>query len=210
MHPRGCLRQHAVETLHAVEPRGVRGDRFGRATLRLPAQGLQGADIRDDVAGVAKAVVAGHPAWLIGAVLTHNDVGEFPGGDPYTATDVEDPPGGEVVLQREHVGIYDVIDVDVVADRRTVLIEGRRYALQVTQAEDATGARVRVIDRLPRSLDDAVAQGDRRDAVPATKVNGDCLLGELGHSVRVLGIGDPLWRSLHLKRAAAHRAWDIP
>ena len=43
---------------------GVRRDRFGRRALRLPAQRPEGADVREDVAGVAEAVLAGHHAWL--------------------------------------------------------------------------------------------------------------------------------------------------
>ena len=146
----------------------------------------------------------------VGAVLAHDDVGEFPGRDRLAAADVEDPPDGAVVLQDEHVGVHHVVDVDVVADRPAVLVQGRRHALQVAQAEDAARARVGVVDRLPRALDDAVAQGDGRDAVPAAQVDGDHLLAELRHAVRVLRVGDPLGRGLHLERAAALRAGDVP
>ena len=147
---------------------------------------------------------------LVGTVLTHDDVGELPGGDRLATADVEDPPAGAVVRQHEHVRVHDVVDIDVVADRRAILVEGRRYALQVAQAEDAARTRVRVVDRLPRALHDAVAQGDGRDAVPAAQVDGDHLLAELRHAVGVLRIGDPLGRRLHLKRTAALRARDVP
>src|SRR4029077_6838276 len=72
-HPRARIGQYTVQTLKAVEPCGVRGDRFGRRALRLPSQGSQGTDVRENVAGVAEAVVAGHPARLVGTVLTHDD-----------------------------------------------------------------------------------------------------------------------------------------
>ena len=99
----------------ATESAGVR--------LGLPAQRPQGADVGQDVPGVAEAVFSGHYARLAGPVLAHHDVREFPGGDRPAASDVEDPPGGAVVRQHEHVGVHDVVDVDVVADRGAILVE---------------------------------------------------------------------------------------
>src|SRR5690349_19595881 len=102
------------------------------------------------------------------------------------------------------------MDVDVVADGPAILVEGRGYALQIAQAEDAARARVRVVDRLPRALDDAIAERDGRDAVAPAEVDGDHLLAELRHAVRVLRVRDPLRRGPHLERATARRAGDIP
>ena len=109
-------------------------------------------------------------------------------------------PDRAVVVEHQHVGVHHVVDVDVVADRAAVLVQGRRLAEQVAEAEDAARARVGVVHRLPRALHDAVAQRDGRDAVPAAEVDGDHLLAELRHAVRVLRVRDPL------RRGAASRA----
>ena len=74
---------------------------------------------------------------------------------------------------------------------------------QVAQAEDAAATRIRVVNRLPGTLDDAVAQGDGRNVVPSAEVDGDHFLAELRHTVGVLWIRDPLRRGPQLKRAAA-------
>ena len=78
-------------------------------------------------------------------------------------------PAARSSVKHEHVGVHHVVDVDVVADRPAVLVEGRRLAQQVAQAEDAARAGVGVVDRLPRTLDDAVAERDGGDAVPAAR-----------------------------------------
>src|SRR5215831_17759275 len=167
---------------------------------RFPPQCPQGTYVRNDVPRITEAVFACHHPRLTGPVLAHDDVREFPRRDRRAAADVEDSPCGTVVGKNEHVGVYYIVDIDVVTDRRTILVEGRRYALHVTQAEDATSTRVRVVDRLPRTLDDAVAEGHGRDTIPAAEVDGDHLLAELRHAVRVLWIRDPLGRGPQLKR----------
>ena len=146
----------------------------------------------------------------VGPVLAHDDVGEFPGGDRLAAPDIEDPSRGAVVREHQHVGVHDVLDVDVVPDRPTILVEDGSPAQQVAQAEDAARTGVRVVHRLPGPLHDAVPERDGRDAVPASQVDGDHFLAELGHAVGVLGIGDPLRRGPHLERTAAPRAGDVP
>ena len=191
-HPRVGLGEYSVQAFDLFQPRRVLRDRLGRRTAWFPAQRPQGADVGQDVAGIAEAVLPGHRAWLGRAVLAHDDVGEFPRGDRGAAADVENPADGPVVLQDQHVGVHDVVDVDVVADGPAVLVKGRGYALQIAQAEDAARARVRVVDRLPRPLDDAVAKGDGRDAIAAAEVDGDHLLAQLRHAVGVLRVRDPL------------------
>ena len=209
-HLRVGLGQHPVQAVHALEPFGVGSDRVGRGVLRLPAQRPQRADVGQDVPGVAEPVLAGHRGRQVGAVLAPHDLGELPGGDRLAAADVEHPAHRALVRQHQHVGVHHVVDVDVVADVAAVLVQRRRLAEQVAQAEDAAGAGVGVVDRLPRALDDAVPQRDGRDAVPAAEVDRDHLLAELGHAVGVLRVGDPLRRGLHLQRAAADRAGDVP
>jgi len=162
------------------------------------------------VPGVAKPVLTGDHGRLGRPVVLPHDIGEFPGRYRGAAADVEDPPGGAVVGQHQHIGVDDIVDVDVVPDRPAVLVENRRRALQVTQAEDAARAGVCVVDRLPRALDDAVAQGDGGNAVPAAEVDGDHLLAQLGYAVSILRVTNPLGRDTHLQRAAADRAADVP
>jgi hypothetical protein len=82
----------------------------------FPSQGPAGADVGQEMAGVAEEAFADHDARLIGAVPTPDDVSEFPRRDHNAAADVEDPPGGTVVLQHEPVGSRHVADVDLVAD----------------------------------------------------------------------------------------------
>ena len=106
-----------------------------------------------------------HHSRLVRSVLAHDDVREFPGGDRLAAADVEDPPGGAVVPEHQHVGVDHVLDVDVVPDRLAVL-NRTEPAEQIAQAEDAAGTGVGVVDRLPGALDDAVPERDGRDAVP--------------------------------------------
>src|ERR1700677_3607521 len=90
---------------------------------RFPAQCLQSRDVREDVASVAEAVLAGHRPRLGRSVLAHHDVREFPGGYRPAAADIEHSPHGAVVRQYEHIRIDDIVDVDVITDRRTVLVE---------------------------------------------------------------------------------------
>src|SRR5262249_61181983 len=118
-------------------------------------------------------VLAGDHAALVGAVVTHHDVGELPGRDRLAAADVENLPGGALVGQHEDVGVHHVVDVDVVADRRAVLVQDRREALQVAEAEDAAGARGGGGDRLPRARGNAVAQREGGGGVPAGPGGGD-------------------------------------
>src|SRR5262249_60002212 len=110
------LGQHPVQAVHALEPGRIGGDGIGRGVPRVPAQRPEGADVRQDVARVAEAVLAGDHAGLVGAVVTHHDVGELPGRDRLAAADVEDLPGGALVRQHEAVGVHYVVDVDVVPD----------------------------------------------------------------------------------------------
>ena len=56
------------------------------------------------------------------------------------------------------------------------------------QVEDPARARVGVVDRLSRPLDDAVAQRCRGDPVAPAEVEGDHLLAVLGHPVGVLRV----------------------
>ena len=171
---------------------------------------LEGADVGEDVAGVPEAVLAGDFGRPVTAVVLPDHVGELGRGDRLAAADVEDPAGRPVVLQHQHVGVDHVVDVDVVPDRPAVLVQGRRQALQVAQAEDAAGTGVHVVHRLPGALDDAVAQGDGRYAVAAAEVDGHHLLAELGHPVGVLRIRYALGRGLERQRAAALGAGDVP
>src|SRR5262245_43676685 len=154
--------QDPVEALHALQPGRIIGDRIGRRALWFPAEVAERTDVGQDVPGIAEAILAGRDAGLIGAVLAHDDVGELPGRHRLTAADVEHLAGGPLIGQHENIGVDDVVDVDVIADRRAVFVQDRRNVLQIAQAEDAAGTGVRVIDRLPWPLHDAVAQRDRR------------------------------------------------
>ena len=150
-HPSVGLGQHSVETVHALKPRGICRDRFGRRTLGLPAQSSQSALMSERMCRVSpkRYSPVTTPAWrepYWRMTMSANSLVVT----ALAAAHVEDPPGGAVVLQYQHIGVYHVVDVDVVADRRTILVESRRHALQVAQAEDAAGPGVGVVDRLPR------------------------------------------------------------
>ena len=63
-HPRVGLGEYSVQAFDLFQPRGVLLDRFGRRTAGFPAQRPQGADVRQDVAGIAEAVLPGHHSRL--------------------------------------------------------------------------------------------------------------------------------------------------
>ena len=153
-HPRVGVGQHPVQALHALKPRGVRRHGPGWRAPRFPAQLPQRADIGQAVPRVAEAVVPGHHSRLVRPILAHDDVREFPGGDRLTAANVEDPPGGAIVPEHQHIGVHHVLDVDVIPDRLAVLIKDRSLAEQIAQAEDAADTRVGVVNRLPGALDE--------------------------------------------------------
>ena len=110
------------------------------STLGFPAQRPQGADVGQDVPCVTEAVLASHHSRLRRPVLAHHDVRKFPGGDRPAASDVKDPAHGAGVRQNQHVGVYDVVDADVIADRSAILIEDGSPSQHVAQAEDAARA----------------------------------------------------------------------
>ena len=55
-----------------------------------------------------------------------DDVGELSGRDRLSATHVEDLSDGAIVLHHQHVGVHNIVDVHVVADRGTILEQDRR------------------------------------------------------------------------------------
>src|SRR5262249_31017494 len=75
---------------------------------------------------------------------------------------------------------------------------------------DPARARVGIVDRLSWSLDDAVAQRGGRDPIPTAEADGYHLLAELRYPVCILRVGHPLRSGLHLQRATADRARDVP
>ena len=87
--------------------------------------------------GIAEPVFTGYHGRLAGAVLAHDDVGKFPGGDGAATSDVEDTPGGAPVRQHQDVGVHYVVDVDVIADRAAVLVKRGSLVQKVAEAEYA-------------------------------------------------------------------------
>ena len=136
------------------------------------------------------------PYWPI------DDVCELQGRYRPAPAYVENVAGGPLILEDEHIRVHHIVDIDVIADRTAVFVRGWDLSLLIAEAEDAARARIRVEDRLPWTLDDAVAQGDGRNGLPAAQVDSDHLRGVLRHAVRVLWVRDPFRGGLHLQRTA--------
>src|SRR2546428_2043880 len=124
---------------------------------RLPAKRPDLADVGENVPRVAKAIV---PARLRGYILAEDGTRSV----PELTNRVAAPPAhvealarGGVASQRQQICLDDVVNVHVVTELGTVFVDPRRTAEVQAQREDPAGARVGVEERLPWSLDDAVA-----------------------------------------------------
>src|SRR5262249_60324794 len=113
---------------------------------------------------------------LGGPVVAADPPGELLCGVGRAAPDVEHAADGALVRQHENIRVDDVVDVDVVPDRLTVLVERRCASEQVVQVENAACPRVGVVYGLPGTLHDAVAKGDGRNAVALAKIERHHLL----------------------------------
>ena len=90
-----------------------------------PTRATSGADVGQDVTGVTKTVFARYLSRLFRTVVPHHDVRELACRNGFPAADVENSTNGGLVLEYEYIGVNDVIDIDVVADRLAVFVKYR-------------------------------------------------------------------------------------
>src|ERR1700674_1058189 len=120
--------------------------------------------------------------------LAENGARVIDHGCRITTSDIKRLKIGFILLQDQHVGIHNILHMDKVPGLSTVLIDDQWTALHGAAEEYPAYPRIVIVQRLPRTLGDGIAERDSGNSVQPAQTEGGLLPCQLGNRVLVVRV----------------------